>query len=225
MLRSYAAILLFHFLVDPMNGTTAAAAFQFSSSPYKLSSATVHHSNSCHCHLSRTTLDKVPSSIFIRQQQRLRSTTFLQKQTPASRLSMMMTTTLLSDVGTAADAAGITTTTTNNFLMLLLQNTNVWVFVIGVVPFAWATVEFWRRIIVGEPFGTGKDSVVFSFIGKDDAPQESRGRRVLGKGALLTAYFLFVLAFGTMAVVLYSVGSSAPPPTEFVSTAATSTPL
>eukprot|EP00968_Pinguiococcus_pyrenoidosus_P003079 scaffold183_cov249-Pinguiococcus_pyrenoidosus.AAC.2 len=34
------------------------------------------------------------------------------------------------------------------------------VFAIGVVPFAWATVEFWRRIAVGLGFGTGKDSIV-----------------------------------------------------------------
>ncbi|KAG7370709.1 hypothetical protein IV203_019279 [Nitzschia inconspicua] len=93
------------------------------------------------------------------------------------------------------------------------QNSDVWVFLAGVFPFAWATVEFWRRIMFGEPFGTGRDSVI---IGMDDAPQDSRGRRVLGKGALITAYVLFVIAFGTIGVVLYSVLSSAPPPTEFV---------
>jgi hypothetical protein len=52
------------------------------------------------------------------------------------------------------------------------------VFAIGVLPFAWATVEFWRRIAVGESFGTGKDSVI---IGEDLNPESSRGRRVLGK--------------------------------------------
>ena len=117
----------------------------------------------------------------------------------SSSLSLM----LLSD---AADPA-----TTSNFW----QNTDVWIFVAGVFPFAWATVEFWRRIMFGEPFGTGSDSVI---IGMDDAPQDSRGRRVLGKGALITAYVLFVVAFGTLGIVLYSVVSSAPPPTEFLST-------
>ena len=34
------------------------------------------------------------------------------------------------------------------------------VFVIGCIPFAWATMT-WRRIAVGASFGTGKDAVVF----------------------------------------------------------------
>ena len=92
------------------------------------------------------------------------------------------------------------------------QNKDTWIFLAGVFPFAWATVEFWRRIMFGEPFGTGSDSVI---IGMDDSPQDSRGRRVLGRGALITAYVLFVLAFGTIGIVLYSVLSSSPPPTTF----------
>lgn len=67
------------------------------------------------------------------------------------------------------------------------------VFAIGVLPFAWATVEFWRRIAVGESFGTGKDSVI---IGEDLNPESSRGRRVLGKVRLGTNHF----AFRTLAV-------------------------
>lgn len=71
----------------------------------------------------------------------------------------------------------------------------------------------------GESFGTGTDSIV---IGMDDMPSDSRGRRVLGKGALITAYTLFVIAFGTLAIVGYSVVTSAPPPSaeEFASMAA-----
>ncbi|CAJ1945285.1 unnamed protein product [Cylindrotheca closterium] len=91
----------------------------------------------------------------------------------------------------------------------LEMNSDVWVFLLGVFPFAWATVEFWRRIMFGEAFGTGSDQVI---IGMDDSPEDSRGRRVLGKGALGTAYFLFAASFATLAVVLYSVISSAPPP-------------
>ena len=52
------------------------------------------------------------------------------------------------------------------------------VFAIGVLPFAWASAEFWRRIAVGQPFGTGKDSII---IGEDQNPESSRGRRTLGK--------------------------------------------
>jgi hypothetical protein len=135
-------------------------------------------------------------------------------------MTMIPTMTLISEVDTtAADTA--VTTSANSLFLLLLQNANIWIFLIGVLPFGWATIEFWRRIVVGEPFGTGTDSVLFSVIGKDDAPQESRGRRILGQGALITAYLLFVVAFGTMGMVLYSVWSSAPPPTEFVSTTTT----
>jgi hypothetical protein len=118
---------------------------------------------------------------------------------------------LLSDaVMTTATAVTTTTATTSN----LIQNVDVYVFLAGIFPFAWATVEFWRRIMFGEPFGTGKDSVI---IGMDNVPTESRGRRVLGKGALLTAYVLFVIAFGTIAIVLYSVMSSPlPSPDDFL---------
>jgi hypothetical protein len=38
------------------------------------------------------------------------------------------------------------------------------------------------------------------------------GRKVLGKGALVTAYILFAIAFGTLGIVLYSVISSDAPP-------------
>jgi len=34
------------------------------------------------------------------------------------------------------------------------------VFVIGFIPFIWATNEFWRRIVAGESFGTGASSVI-----------------------------------------------------------------
>lgn len=92
------------------------------------------------------------------------------------------------------------------------KNTDFWVFLVGIFPFAWATVEFWRRIAFGEPFGTGSDSVV---IGMDDSPMDSRGRRVLGRGALITAYVLFALAFSTIGIVIYSIVSSDAPPEVF----------
>jgi len=91
---------------------------------------------------------------------------------------------------------------------LSLQNQDVWVFVAGIIPFAWATVEFWSRIAVGKPFGTGSDSV---YIGKDNAPKESRGRQVLDKGAFTVAYLLFGIAAGAIGLTLYSVVTSAPP--------------
>ena len=87
-------------------------------------------------------------------------------------------------------------------------NTDFWVFVAGVFPFAWATVEFWSRIAVGKPFGTGKDSV---YIGKDNAPSESRGLRTLDEGAFAVAYVLFAIAAGAIGLTLYSVLTSAPP--------------
>ena len=55
----------------------------------------------------------------------------------------------------------------------LSNELNVAVFVVGLVPFLWATYEFWRRIAFGESFGTGSDSVV---IGKEGDKVNSRGR-------------------------------------------------
>jgi hypothetical protein len=102
----------------------------------------------------------------------------------------------------------LTAASTSDFL----QNTDVWVFLAGVFPFAWATVEFWRRIAFGESFGTGTNSVI---IGMEDSPADSRGQVTLGRGALIVAYILFAISFGTLGIVLYSVISSAPPP-EFL---------
>lgn len=92
---------------------------------------------------------------------------------------------------------------------LSVTNKDVWVFVAGVIPFAWATVEFWRRIAVGEPFGTGSDSV---FIGKDNVPSESRGRRTLDRGAFTVAYILFGIAAGIIGLTIFSILSSSAPP-------------
>ena len=74
------------------------------------------------------------------------------------------------------------------------------VFVIGCIPFVWATWEFWRRIAVGASFGTGKDAIVFSTEEDPDEDQMRRfgGRRVLGKGALAVAYVLFAAAGGSV---------------------------
>jgi hypothetical protein len=94
---------------------------------------------------------------------------------------------------------------------LSLRNVNVWIFLAGIFPFAWATAEFWRRIAVGEPFGTGKDSVRIVSIGKDDVPTQSRGRQTLGQGALVVAYILFGLAAGSIGLTLYSVLTSTSP--------------
>ena len=70
----------------------------------------------------------------------------------------------------------------------------------------------------GESFGTGSDRVI---IGMEDSPKDSRGTRVLGKGALITAYVLFVLAFGTLALIGYSVLTSEAPSDEAIRAAAT----
>jgi hypothetical protein len=96
----------------------------------------------------------------------------------------------------------------------LWTNSDVWVFVAGIIPFVWATIEFWRRIAVGEPFGTGSDSVI---IGQDNNPQSSRGRRVLGKDALIVAYILFGISAGVLGLVLYTVITNDAPPMEFAS--------
>lgn len=84
------------------------------------------------------------------------------------------------------------------------KTTTTLVFLIGVFPFAVATVEFWRRLAVGDSFGTGSDSVVFT-IGEDNKPKSSRGKQVLGRDSLITAYILFTIAFDAIALALVAV--------------------
>jgi len=106
----------------------------------------------------------------------------------------------------------------------LSPETTIIVFIIGVIPFVWATWEFWRRIAVGASFGTGKDSVVIPspfeetdndliMIGEDGNPLSSRGRQTLDRGALTVAYVLFAVAGGSIAIAIASVVMGpAPPP-------------
>ena len=75
------------------------------------------------------------------------------------------------------------------------------IFVIGCVPFVWAGIEFWRRIAVGESFGTGKDSVV---IMDSSGNRPKPVKRVLGDDAIIAARLLFGLAFASGALVLYA---------------------
>ncbi len=100
----------------------------------------------------------------------------------------------------------------------LSTTTNILVFVIGIIPFLWATYEFWRRIAVGASFGTGSDSVIIPspfaddddmiMIGEDNNPNSSRGRRTLDRGALTVAYVLFAVAAGSVAIAVASVVTS-----------------
>ena len=77
------------------------------------------------------------------------------------------------------------------------------IFVIGCVPFVWAGIEFWRRIAVGESFGTGRDSVVIN----DTSGNRPRPlQRVLGQDAIIAARILFGLAFASGALVLFAAG-------------------
>jgi hypothetical protein len=95
---------------------------------------------------------------------------------PSSSLKMMDA----LESSSLVDMASAAATTIIPPSDLSLRNVNVWIFLAGIFPFAWATVEFWRRIAVGEPFGTGKDSVRIVSIGKDDVPTQSRGRQSAG---------------------------------------------
>ena len=64
------------------------------------------------------------------------------------------------------------------------------------------------------PFGTGSDSVTI-FIGEDENLKSSRGRQVLGKGALVFAILLFGIAAASIGIAIYSVITSAPlPPSQ-----------
>ena len=102
----------------------------------------------------------------------------------------------------------------------LSPTTTIVVFIIGVIPFIWATYEFWRRIAVGASFGTGSDSVIIPSpfdggdgkdgnnlitIGEDNKPTSSRGRQTLDRGALIVAYILFAVAGGSDLIAVASV--------------------
>ncbi|KAG8466102.1 hypothetical protein KFE25_001858 [Diacronema lutheri] len=87
------------------------------------------------------------------------------------------------------------------------------VFLIGMAPFVWATVEFWRRIAVGEPFGTTSDSVIIrDTSGPDTLPER---RRVLGRDAIITARLLFVAVGIALCLVVLAglqvLGTAGPP--------------
>ena len=104
----------------------------------------------------------------------------------------------------------------------LSPETTIIVFIIGIIPFIWATWEFWRRIAVGASFGTGKDSVIIPspfeetdndliMIGEDNS-SSSRGRQTLDRGALTVAYVLFAIAGGSIAIAIASVVMGPKPP-------------
>ena len=82
------------------------------------------------------------------------------------------------------------------------------VFILGTIPFLWATVEFWSRIARGDSFGTGKDSVIIN----DTSGNRKRPlQRVLGQDAIIAAYILFAIAFASGVLVLvafFDVGST-----------------
>lgn len=65
----------------------------------------------------------------------------------------------------------------------------------------WAGIEFWRRIAVGDPFGTGADSVI---INDTSGNRPKAVRRVLGKDAIIAAQILFGLAFASGALVIFA---------------------
>ena len=113
----------------------------------------------------------------------------------------------LSDAATtmtmAASSPGTTTTPPAvSSDGMLSQETAIAVFVVGLIPFAIATVEFWRRIAVGASFGTNEPVV---FIGQDDNPNSSRGKQVLGRDSLITAYVIFAVVTAVLGLVLFSV--------------------
>mmetsp|Transcript_10785 Transcript_10785/g.19498 ORF Transcript_10785/g.19498 Transcript_10785/m.19498 type:complete len:171 (-) Transcript_10785:1772-2284(-) len=73
---------------------------------------------------------------------------------------------------------------------------DVFVFMIGSLPFTIATYQFWTRIAKGQRFGTGKDSVIIDTGRKpiDNKESKSTALRTLSKSALNVAYFLTAIA-------------------------------
>lgn len=136
---------------------------------------------------------------------------FLHSSTPAIAAAAEATT---PTSATAAAAAAIAGDEGSTSAVALSKGTATAVFIVGLIPFGIATIEFWRRIAVGASFGTSATgAVVFpptttATIGEDGAPSRSRGKQVLGRDALVTAYVLFALAAIVLGIVLFAVLTS-----------------
>jgi hypothetical protein len=134
--------------------------------------------------------------------------------------SLIATNTIPLQSAQLTEAIDSTATTTTVQIEQQDPTTTIVIFIIGIIPFIWATFEFWRRIAVGASFGTTSDSVVIPspfdnddngdendmiIIGEDGNPMSSRGRRTLDRGALSVAYVLFAIAAGSVGLAVASV--------------------
>ena len=157
------------------------------------------------------------------------SNKFLQPRTmmmmlhPSSLLdspSLIASNTIALQSAQLTEAIDPTTTATAVQIEQQDPTTTIIIFIIGIIPFIWATIEFWRRIAIGASFGTTSDSVVIPSpfdnddsdkddgmitIGEDGNPMSSRGRRTLDRGALTVAYVLFAIAAGSVGLAVASV--------------------
>ena len=121
-------------------------------------------------------------------------------QPPVAQLKVGVTavmTALLPAVAHATDELAVATTAIEITPRGITPEDTI-VFILGCVPFLWATIEFWRRIAVGESFGTGKDSVI---INDTSGNRKKPLQRVLGQDAITAAYILFALA-GASAILV-----------------------
>ena len=103
----------------------------------------------------------------------------------------------------AEEESNLLTTATANPEMTFepeVRAQDLGVFVAGVIPFIWATGEFWRRVLKGEVFGTGRDSVRFEQPWNEEEVQP--GGRKLTSSALNAAYLLFLVAGGSLFLAL-----------------------
>jgi hypothetical protein len=123
----------------------------------------------------------------------------------------------ISNVVSPSAATASSSPSSSSAAGTLSPTTTVLVFVVGLIPFAVATVEFWRRVALRLPFGTGggEDESVLIVIGDDDNRQLSRGRRVLGNDAIVVALVLFGVAAAVIGIVVASVLTSTPPPDTY----------
>lgn len=89
------------------------------------------------------------------------------------------------------------------------------IFMVGTVPFVWAGIEFNRRVLNNEGFGTSLNRVFFAWPDDDDDDELNNNNNnntiVLGKSALSLAYLLFGSAFLITAISIISITTSAKP--------------
>ena len=224
---SFSTALLFLFTHHYLTSSTTSNVYSFpqhdaSFITLKPTSRTTRTTSPCFLLLTRTrTKGNVPCKNVVTQQ---RFHTIPPSSISSTSQLLLTTNEIIDTVSVSTTTVAATTGTSTDVGVVvpavegLSPTANTIIFIIGLIPFIWATYEFWSRIAVGASFGTGADSIQIkplsdgmkelTTIGKEGDLKKSRGQQVLGDDALIVAYFLFIVAIGSVGIAIYSVVTS-----------------